>query len=157
MGLGDEPYCRPSGTLMLSRDGISADIASKVVPFWNSRLSAVLERKEPDISRVALFPKRMPLGLSKKRLAVPSTLRVPSMLEALSELMSVTRLKILSTPGSVKVTVAPVSTLKRLKLWKRLGPLPLPSCKPPVIVQSPVTQLLGPLSTVDVEPSIEID
>jgi hypothetical protein len=44
---------------------------------------AVLAKNEPFISKLAFYPKNIPLGLIKNKLALPLTPKVPKILEIL--------------------------------------------------------------------------
>ena len=70
---GFEPYCKPMGTFTLSKEegGLGA-IALNSFPSANLTALAVLAKKEPPIFKLALWPKIMPFGLRRNRLAVRS-------------------------------------------------------------------------------------
>ena len=69
------------GTLMVSNGWASLAVALNFTPFSKTILLAVVEKNEPPMSRRALGPNIIPLGLSKNRLALPLAPINPSMLE----------------------------------------------------------------------------
>ena len=75
---GELPNWSPRGVEMVSNGAGCDKSVPKTTPSAKRMLLAVVARKEPPTSSVALGPKRMPLGFSKKKLAVPAVLRVPS-------------------------------------------------------------------------------
>ena len=78
---GFTPYCKPTGILTVNKGGSWGLMALNSLPSENLILLAVLPMKEPPTSKEALGPKIMPLGLIKKRLALPKLRIKPSMLE----------------------------------------------------------------------------
>ncbi len=80
---------------MVSSGGLEMSVALKNVPSVKVIALAVLATNEPPTSNFAFDPKTMPLGLIRKRLALPKTPRVPRILEGLPP---VTRLKMFSMP-----------------------------------------------------------
>ena len=135
---GAAPNCSPIGTLMLKK-GSAGFFALNSMPPGKTRLSAVLATKELMLISLAPGPKIMPLGLSRKRSAVPPIiLRLPKM--SLGS-VPVTRPRMRVNPFQfLKVTVAPVATLNLEKLWKRLGPDDVP----PSMRQLPEQTFPGP-------------
>jgi hypothetical protein len=122
MGPGEPRNCRPVGTLM-DRSG-EVLIALKLWPSANLIAWAVVARKEPPRLSWALGPKRMPEGLSRKRLAWPWVLIRPSIAEVWPP---VTRLKMFWTVGSLlKMALLPAGRENWLKLWNRFWPARLP-------------------------------
>ncbi|BAZ26476.1 hypothetical protein NIES4073_73840 [Kalymmatonema gypsitolerans NIES-4073] len=90
--------CTPKGTVTVSNGGAVGFVALNCLPSPKFKLLAVLPTNEPPISNEALGPKIIPLGLSKNRLAFPSTPSFPKIFEAF---VPVTRLKIFSIPAGL--------------------------------------------------------
>ena len=80
-------------------------VALNSTPSVKVKRSPVLAIKEPAMSKLALGPKIIPLGLSKKRLAIPFVCRRPSIFERLAP---VTRAKMFSTPATLSKTAEPL-------------------------------------------------
>jgi hypothetical protein len=93
IALGFVPNCNPIGALIVSREPFCGLVALKVVRSSKRIFSAVVARKEPPMLREALSPKRIPLGLSRNRLAVPLVRISPLMVE---RSLPVTRAKMLA-------------------------------------------------------------
>ena len=69
---GFVPICKPKGAVMVRRVPLPLGfLALNLPPPTNSILSAVLATNEPPISRPALGPMVMPLGLIKNKFAAP--------------------------------------------------------------------------------------
>ena len=84
--------------LIVNKGGTLGSEALNIPCPSNSMALAVVARKEPPKSREAWGPKRMPLGLSKNRLALPKTPNFPRIDEGL---LPVTRLIILLIPSGL--------------------------------------------------------
>ena len=69
------------------------------MPLGKIKPLPLLATNEPAISNWALGPNKIPLGLTKYKLALPDTPNVPKMLEGL---LPVTRLKILITSAGLE-------------------------------------------------------
>lgn len=79
------------GTLIESKEGAVGLVALNSLPSANLILEAVEPRNEPPIFNWAFWPKIIPLGLIKNKLAVPFALIKPSILDIF---LPVTRLNI---------------------------------------------------------------
>ena len=115
--------------------------AENSVPSEKRILWAVVPTKEPPISKIALGPKIIPLGLRKNKLADPWVDNIPSIKEGL---FPVIRLIILSmaTPF-LKMARLPVGIEKFLKLWNKLPPVVVPPSIKITLPCSIITESFG--------------
>ena len=105
--------CRPD---RVNKGGLSKFVALNS-PSGNKRLSAVLPKNEPPRFNLALFPKIIPAGLIKNKLALPLAPSKPSIDDILPP---VTREKIFSISTALLKKAAPlVGTEKSWKLYFR--------------------------------------
>nr|WP_245940176.1 hypothetical protein [Stenomitos frigidus] len=108
-------YNSAEGFIVRSDGLLLVFILPKKPCFSNSNALAVVATNDPPRTNLALGPKVIPLGFKKNKLAV-LPVEVRSVPKISDRLLPVTRVMILTTPGSKKVTVAPSTILKSEKL-----------------------------------------
>ena len=124
IGFGFAPKFRPIGADIVSRGPEAISVVLNSTLSLKRMLSAVLATNDPPIFKDAFSPKMMPLGFSRKRLAVAVVWSKPSMVERLAP---VTRLKMFSISVKLLKIADPLVGIENVsKLWKRLFPVRSP-------------------------------
>ena len=119
---GSGPNTSPRGAVTVNREGLSSGSTLNCPSSPKLMLLAVVAKKEPLTLKAEFWPKIIPAGLIKNRLAASVLIR-PSILE---KFPPVTRLKIFSMFGALadsrKFASPPEGIENFAKLWNRFTP-----------------------------------